>query len=157
MRNDEAQRTTVLGGERLTVVMGGEQYFFPVKVSQGHVGSESLFGVNQDAGRFRLGMDSGQQFAESHAVPVVVEAAPSGHTMEVAGALDFWERVEFLPAELERRINQAGDGEVPGLGIKPRNRTVVQNRPFQGERLAGGQQAFALLQFLELAAIIAFE
>src|SRR6185312_10886171 len=121
MRNDEAQRVAVLGGEGLAIVMSGEQYFFPVKVGQGHIGSESLFGMDQDVGGLRLGMDAGQQFAESYAVPVVVETAPSGHTMEVAGALDFGERVEFFPVQRERRINQAGDAEIPGIGIKPRH------------------------------------
>src|SRR6476660_4456178 len=104
MRNDEAQRVAVLGGEGLAIVVSGEQDFFPVKVGQGHIGSESLFGMDQDVGGFRLGMDAGQQFAECYAVPVVVEAAPSGHTMEVAGTLDFGESFELFPAQRERRI-----------------------------------------------------
>ena len=123
MRNDEAQGIAVLGGEGLTVVVSGEQYCFPVEVGQGHIGGESLFGVNQDVCGFRPGMDAGQQFAESHAVPAVVETAPSGHTMKVAGALDFGQGVELFPAQRERRINQASDAksQVSGsnLGTEP--------------------------------------
>ena len=77
--------------------------------------------------------------------------------MEVAGALDFGQRVEFLPVQSQWVINQSSDSQVPGVGVEPGDRSVVQDRPFERERLAGGQQALALLQFFELSAVIAFE
>ncbi len=77
--------------------------------------------------------------------------------MEVAGALDFGQRVEFLPVQSQGMLNQAGDAKVPGVGVKSRDRAIVQDGPFERERLARGQQALAFLQLLELSAVGAFE
>ena len=86
MRDDEANGVAVICAQGLAVVMCGEQDFLAVEVGQGDVGREPLFGVDQDVGCFRLGMNSRQQLAEGYAVPVIVEAAPSRYTVKIAGA-----------------------------------------------------------------------
>src|SRR6478752_10489229 len=113
--------------------------------------------MEQNVGGFRLRTYAGQQFAESDTVPAIVKAAPASDTVEVAGALDFGQRIEFLPVQSQGMLNQAGDAQVPGVGIKSRDGAIMQDGPFERERLAGGQQALALLQFFELSAVIAFE
>ena len=59
MWDDEAQRVAVLGSKRLAVMMRREQYLLPVEVGQGNIGSEALFGVNQNVFRVRFGMRRG--------------------------------------------------------------------------------------------------
>src|SRR5882672_3315379 len=157
MRNDQTQRVAVLPSQGLSVVVSGEQNFRAVEIGQRHIGGESLFGVDQHICRFRLGTNASQQFLEGHAVPAVVEAAPSSYTMEIAGSLDFGQSVELFPTQPERRINQSGYAKVPGLRVKPRHRTIVQHRPLERERLAGRQKALALLQLLEFFTIAALE
>src|SRR5262249_46156032 len=74
-------------------------------------------------------------------LPAIVERAPLRHAVEVGGHRDPRQLLELREADLEARLDQAADAEVPGGRIEARHRTRVQHGPLQGERLAGWKAA----------------
>src|SRR5690242_15424097 len=115
--------------------MSGKQYLFAVQVRQRHVCGESLFRMYQNVCRSRFRVDSLQQFTKRHSVPAVVKTAPASHAMEITESLDSGQGAEILPAQGLRRVHPSVDPKIPSLRIKPGDRSVVQDRPLEGQRL----------------------
>jgi hypothetical protein len=44
-------------------------------------------------------MHAAQDFLHSDSAPVVIETAPTGDTVEIAGGLDFRQLIEFCPRQ----------------------------------------------------------
>ncbi len=70
--------------------------------------------------------------------------------MEVTCSRDAGKAVKFFPGQLDRILYQTKDTEIPTRRVEVRNGSLMQNRPFKGERLAGRQTPFFpdLLLFL---------
>ncbi len=97
-------------------------------------------------------------FVESNSLPVVIEATPACNAVEVAGSSSNKRKsVKLFPRELDRIFYQARDAQVPMGRIELRNRSFVQNRPFERERLSGWQAVFIPHLLLFLFALIAGE
>src|SRR4051812_14223011 len=98
-----------------------------------------------------------QDLAKAHALPKIVEAAPTGYAVKVSGNFYPRQAIEVVPCQLQTRFDQTRDVEVPCGRIEARYGTIVQYRPFQGERLAGRQASSLLHLLLTLLALVTFE
>src|SRR5437588_3992370 len=155
MRHNEPQRIAVVGRERLAIVVCSEQYLVTVEISQRHIGSEALLGVDQNILCLRLELHQVEHFLEGDALPVIIEAAPACDAMEIAVRPYSRQPIELLPAEPHRLLYQPANAEVPFSRIKARHRAIMQDRPLQRERLPRRQPSLAfhlLLFFLTLIA-----
>src|SRR5262245_41109893 len=121
MRHDQPQRVPVIGGQRLVVMVSGQKYVVSIQISKGYIGRESLFGVDQDVRRFRLGLCQPENFFESYSLPVVIKAAPASHAMKVAVRFDFGELVKLVPGEPNGSSHNAPNPEIPLGGIETRH------------------------------------
>jgi len=99
------------------------------------------------------GLDQIEHFSEEDAGPAIVEAAPARDAVKVRSDFGLREREKFLPGKFRRSGDFAGDFEVPPGFVEMRNRAIVEDRPFQRERLAGRETAFGARLILELLAV----
>src|SRR5262249_25074236 len=83
-----------------------------------------------------------QNVAEGHAFPVIVEAAPARHAVKIASDPGLRKAVELIPGQTRGSLYAAEHAKIPGRRLEARNRTVMQDRPFQRKCLAGRQAAF---------------
>ena len=157
VRDDESKRAAVIGGEGFAIVLGGEQDLRAEQVGKGDVGGVALVGKDQDVSGSGPGFGAIEDIGEADTFPMVVEAAPAGDTMKIACGFALRKGAKFFPGQAQGSFDEAGDFEVPSGRIENRNAAVVKNRPFDGERLAGGKAAFGLgaLFFFAAAAVIA--
>ena len=139
MRHDEAQRKPVARRKWLSIVVGREQNLLAIEIRQGNVGGESLLRVHPHVAHARLQSQPPKDFTKGHAVPQVAEPAPARQAVEVACPPDPGKCVELSPYPSQRCFHSAVRPELPALRIEVRHRAVVQNRPFQRERLAAGE------------------
>src|SRR5579864_7367162 len=95
-------------------------------------------------GRTSLESHSTQDLLKRHPLPVVVESAPTSHAMKITMPFHLRKRIELTPTPPHGSFHHPINAEIPELGIKPRNRSIMQNRPLQGERLARRQPPLAL-------------
>ncbi len=115
-----------------------------------------MFGLDHDVGGGGLHADEFQEIGEKDAFPADVEAAPAGDAVHVGGDLGHGQAREFVPGEADAFFDQAGDFEIPGLGIETRDVADVEDGPFQGEGLIGREaagvahQAFLAFAFGEI-------
>jgi len=99
MRNDQPQRISVIGRQRLTIVVRRQQNLFAIKIREGNIGSKPLLGMHLNISRIRFGTSPSQQFLKRHAVPPVIEATPARDTVKIAAPLHFGQSVELIPGE----------------------------------------------------------
>src|SRR6476660_6306820 len=78
-----------------------------------------------------------QHVLDGYALEVGVQAAPAGDAVDIRVDRLAGHRPELGPCERERVLHLTPDPEVPGREIRGGNRTVVQDRPFLREVLAG--------------------
>src|SRR5690348_14495551 len=141
MRDDQPQRVSMIWRKRLTIVMGSQQHSFAVKICQGKVRRVALLGTDQGINGIGERFCAKQEFPQRNPLPLIIKATPTGYAVEVAGALNAWQSIEFFPAKNEWILHQAGDAKIPFFGAEARNGSVVKNRPLQRERLSGRQSA----------------
>src|SRR5262249_56464759 len=98
----------------LDIVWRGKNDSTSIHVGQRNVGGEAVLGVDQHVLRSRLGLGQLQHFNEANALPLVVEAAPAGHAVEVAMCFNLGKAVEGVPAQGNGRVNQAPHAKIPG-------------------------------------------
>ena len=153
MRDDEAKRATMLGAERFAVVGVREKNIGASEVGERDVGGVALFGEDEGVLGGRRGLDEPKDLGEEDTSPAIVEAAPAGDAMEVRGDFGLRQGEKFLPGKFCRSGNFAGDFEIPGGFVEMRDAAVVENRPLEGERLAGRETAFGAGLVFELFAI----
>src|SRR5207237_4804993 len=137
MWKNKPQWITVLRRERLAIMMCRQKDLVAIQIRQGNIGSKALLRMHQHVHNSGLQLHSTQHFAESHAFPFVIETAPTGHTVKIAGSSDLREPAEFVPRNTERVYHGAIDPKIPIPGITNRNRAIMQNRTLQNKRLAG--------------------
>src|SRR6476469_9591757 len=99
MRDDQPQGIAMVARERLAVMVGSKEHILAVKVNQGHVGGEALFGMDQHVLRFRLELYQLQNLLKGYALPVIVKAAPARNAMEITVRFNLGQRIEFVPFE----------------------------------------------------------
>jgi hypothetical protein len=133
MRNDEAKRAPVFSAERLTIMFESKEHIRTQEIVEGDVGGIAFLGEDEDKFRSRLAFYVLQDIAEENALPAIVEAAPAGDTMEVAGDFDLRESAKLLPGETQRFLDEAGDFEIPIGGVEIRDATIVEHGPLEGE------------------------
>ncbi len=133
MRDNKTNRSTVIDGKGLTIVFEGEEDIGTLEVLEGNVGAIAFFGLDEgECGSWFQG-DAFQNLGEKDAFPEIVEAAPAGHTVKIAGDFGFGKGMKFLPGKAQGFFDQAGNLEIPPGGIKVRNAASMQDGPFQGE------------------------
>ena len=99
VRNNEAEGTPMVGGERLAIVFKGEEDVGTQEVSKRNVGSVALLGEEESELRVGFGPRALKDFGEEHAFPTIVEAAPARDTVEVAGGLGLRKGAELVPSK----------------------------------------------------------
>src|ERR1041385_4075101 len=117
MRHDQSQRIAMVGTEGLAVMMRGKEHIVTIKVDQGDVGGETLFGMNKYVLCFRLQLYQLKNFLKCDALPVIVKAAPARDAMKIAVRLHPGKCVKFLPLEAHRLFHQTSNMEIPPRGI----------------------------------------
>jgi len=137
MRNDEAERAAMFGGERFAVMGVCEKNVGMEEIGERNVGSVSFLGDEQSVFGGGSGLDELEDFGEEDAGPAIVKAAPARDAMKVRSNFGLRGREKFLPGKFGRSGDFARDLEVPLGFVEMRDRTVVENRPFQREGLAG--------------------
>src|SRR5205807_8015313 len=95
--------------------------------------------VGDDEAAGRLGPGQLRELAPVDAAEARVEPAPAGHAVYVGRDLALRQGPELVVAQAERRLDLAGDGEVPRRQLDVRHRAGVQDRPFLGQVLARRQ------------------
>lgn len=144
-------------GQRLSIVVSREQDIIPIQVCQRNICRIPLFGMNEHMARLRFQTDEFKHLAKSDPFPGIVKSAPARDAMEITYRFDLWKQVELLPGEADRNFNRSPDTEIPGTWIKTRDRTIVQDRPFQCERLPRRQAPGIAHIALSLFALVAGE
>ena len=99
MRHNQPHGISVLGGERLAVMMSCEQHIVTVEISQWYVRGISLLRMHQHVFGFGSRLDTREELAHRNTTPAIIEAAPARYAMEVAGALKPGELTELFPCE----------------------------------------------------------
>src|SRR5262245_43091704 len=100
---------------------------------------ESVLAVDHDELRRWQRFDVLQEFARRNAFPEVVELTPARHAVHVRPHLHTRQGEELVVPEGLLALHEAENAQVPGLRMKLRRRTGVQDGPLFGERLAGRQ------------------
>ncbi len=134
------------------MVFEGEEGGGTEEVGERDVGGVAVLCFDHDVGGGGADADEFQEIREEDAFPADVEAAPAGDAVHVGGDLSHGEVRKFVPGEAEALVDQAGNFEIPGLGIEARDGADMKDGPFQGEGLIGREAAgFAHEAFLALA------
>src|SRR5439155_5536809 len=81
---------------------------------------------------------------ESHAAPMIVEAAPRRHAVKIADLVDLGQREQLIPVQRERIFHRALDLEGPLLHRDVRLFAKIQHRPILHFVLADGQLRHAV-------------
>ena len=81
--DDEAERSAVLGGQRLAVGLGREQRQVVLERGERDVRGEALLGVGDDEARARPRADERREVAPVDAAEARVEAAPARDAVDV--------------------------------------------------------------------------
>src|SRR6202521_4609502 len=118
MRHNQAQRVTVVRGERLAIMMRDEQHIVAVKISQRDIRGKTLLRVHQDMRCLSLWLYPTEEFPDRHALPLVVKAAPARDAMKVAGVAGLRQRGKLVPREPQRLLHQPPDTKIPLGRIK---------------------------------------
>src|SRR6516165_547867 len=134
-----------------------QQHVVTIKISKRDIGGVALLGVCEQVLRRLLRNCQFHDLPEGNSLPLIIEAAPARHTMEVACNRDPRKAAEVFPRKLDRILYQTKDTKIPTRRFETRNRSLVQNRPFQGERLPGRQTSFLPHLLLFFFALIAGE
>ena len=85
MRDDESHGAAMLGREWLAIMFEGENYVRALEIFQRDVRGVAFLGKNQNEFGSGLELDLFEDFRKQNALPTIVEAAPTGNAMEVAG------------------------------------------------------------------------
>src|SRR3982074_3411470 len=129
MRHDQAKGIAMIGRERLAIMMSSKKHVFAIKVDQRHVGGEALFSMDHHVLRFWLEFYQLENFLESHALPIIVKAAPARNAMEITLRFDYGEFIEHVPTEADWLFHQATHVKVPARRIETGNGAIVQDGP----------------------------
>src|SRR5437763_12511104 len=154
MRHDESQRISMIRSERFAIVMSRQQDTITIKISERDIGCVSLLRMYEHVLCVRTWLNAREDLPHSNAGPAIIEAAPAGYTVEIAGALDTRELVEFFPSEVERMGDQSSNAEVPMCFVESGNGSIVQDRPLQRERLSGRQTSVPTHLLLSALALV---
>src|SRR6266852_1630776 len=102
MGHDQTQRVSVVGRERLTVMLRGEQHIITVEIDQRNIECEPLLRQYQNV--LCLGFESNkfEDFPESHTLPVIVKAAPARHAVKITSGFDPGQTTDIVPAQPQR-------------------------------------------------------
>src|SRR5437660_10595246 len=109
MRHYQPQWISMIWREWLAIVMSSEQNVFAIQIRQRNVCSIALLRMYQHIAGFWLGFNASEDLAHGHASPAVIEAAPAGNAVEVAGSFNAGQLIEFLPCEAERMLENSRD------------------------------------------------
>ena len=101
MGNDEADGSTVIGGERGAVMFEGEKYVRTLEILQGDVGGVALFGEDENEFSAGLQSDALENFSEEHTFPEIVETAPAGDAVKVAGDFGLRKCTKLVPGKAD--------------------------------------------------------
>ena len=71
------------------------------QIGEGDVRRVSLLGVDQNVSSLSCRLRAVEKLANRNSAPAIVEAAPAGDAVKVAGGFDFRQLVEFIPTKLE--------------------------------------------------------
>ena len=99
MRNDEAQRAAVFGGERQAIVRMRENNVGLKEIGKRNVRRVAFFGQDQRVFRGVSRLHNLQNFGEEHTGPAIVEAAPARNAMEVGSDFGLRKGEKFLPGK----------------------------------------------------------
>ena len=127
----------MFGAERFAVVGVCENDVGMEEIGEGNVGSVSFLGEEESVFGGGSGLDELEDFGEEDSGPAIVEAAPARDAVKVRSNFGLREREKFLPGKFGRSGDLARNLEVPLRFVEMRDRTVVENRPFQRKGLAG--------------------
>lgn len=138
----------MLRGERLAVVLEGKEHIGAQKILQGDVGGVALFGKHENKLGTGFSIYAPEDFGEQNAFPEVVEAAPTGDAVKIAGDFGLRQGAKFVPGQAQWIFDEPSDLEIPGSGIEDGYAAVVEHRPFEGQGLVRGKAPFCAGLFL---------
>src|SRR6266536_3374304 len=120
-RDDQAYRPAMIGRQRLSVGLVGDQRLLVLDRLQRNVRGETLLGVRDDKAGARPGGDELRELAPVHALEGRVEAAPARDAVDVDRDLAARQLAQLIPGERQRTLDLAGDPQVPGGEVDPRH------------------------------------
>ncbi len=103
------------------------------KVGERQVGGVTVKARQHDKGASGFGDHAIKKIARGYATPIVVIARPGRHAMDVGEAVALRQRLEGVPVERERVLDEAGDVRAPRLVGQVRLLPEIENRPVPDE------------------------
>src|SRR5207302_10911009 len=95
--------------------------------------------VDGGEGGARPDRDSPEHLGGRHPLESVVEPGPRRHAVDIAAHRDFGEAIELLPRPAPRGLDLPGHRELPRREVDPRDRPIMEHRPFLRPGLPRGK------------------
>src|SRR5260221_6900802 len=145
----------MVGRNRFAVKVGGKQEVLLQNNFQWQVDRESVFSMLHHMRSARLDLEQAllHHCFDGDTFPQSVKFAPARHAVNIH--LDFGARqfVELIPYPALFLLHFTPDTKVPSGRVKVWNRTIMENRKFESERLPGWEAAFFTNTVFFLASI----
>src|ERR1700686_5177941 len=137
LRNNDAGRPAVLSPDRLSIELRGDEDVVVHAIFQANIGAVAIVAGEEDVFHFRFRPDEFGESEESDAAPAAIELAPGRDAVEVAHVFELRKRVEFLPGEGARKLDETADFEAPVIEGDLRADAEIEDGESAGEVLAG--------------------